>query len=83
MKIRRLVQASSVTGVAAFLMAASASTNTAQYETIAAITGFGYTSLPLNNSLSASATLTVVLSLVGGGLLGLSMLCGGKRSSSQ
>lgn len=60
MTIGRLVQAASIAGVAVCMMAASASATTITYNTNAAGTGFGGTSLILNNSLGAAATLTYI-----------------------
>jgi hypothetical protein len=60
MKNERLVHAASITGLAAFMMAASASGSTVTFNTNAPGTGFGGSSLTLNNSLGAAATLTFI-----------------------
>jgi hypothetical protein len=82
MKIRRLVQAASIIGVAAFIMAVSASASTVRHDTNEPRTGFGGSSVPLNNSLAVAATLAAILSLIGAALLGLGIM-NGKRSSRQ
>jgi len=60
MTLRRLVQAASITGVAVFMMVGSASATTVTYNTNAAGTGFGGSSLTLNNSTGQAATLTYI-----------------------
>jgi hypothetical protein len=58
MKIGRLVQVASITGVALFMMAASASASSITFDTNAAGTMFAGDGLTLANSLGADATLT-------------------------
>jgi hypothetical protein len=82
MKIGRLVQAASITGVAVFMMATSASAGGVRYNTHSAGTRFDGSSAPLNNSLGAAATLAATLSLIGGSLLGLG-ISRAKRSSRE
>ena len=60
MPLRRLFHAASITGVAVFMMVASASAATVTYNTNAAGTGFGGSSLTLNNSTGQAATLTYI-----------------------
>src|SRR5579871_6667000 len=60
MKFGRLVQTTSILGVALFMMAVSASATSITYNTNAAGTGFGGTSLTLNDTSGTSATLTFI-----------------------
>ncbi len=60
MTIGRLVQAASMTGAAILMMAASASADTITFSTNGPGTGFGGSSLILNNSTGAAATLAFV-----------------------
>ena len=60
MRIGRLVQATSIAGLALFMMAASASASTITFNTNASGTGFSGTSLIDNNDFGATATLTYI-----------------------
>ena len=60
MTIGRLVQRAWITGVAVFMMAASASAATVTYSTNASGTGFSGTSLTQNNASGQAATLTFI-----------------------
>jgi hypothetical protein len=60
MTFRQLVKHASRAGVALILLAVCASASTVTFNTNAAGTGFGGTSLTLSNSLGAAATLTFV-----------------------
>ncbi len=58
MRFGRIVQAASITGVAVIVMAASARADTVTFNTNAAGTGFGGTSLTLNQGSGDTAALT-------------------------
>lgn len=60
MRIKRLAHAAWITGVAVFMMAASANATIITYNTNAAGTGFGGTSLTLASNFGAAATLTFI-----------------------
>jgi len=60
MQIGRILQAASIVGVGLFMMAASVSATTITFNTNGSGTGFSGTSLTLNDSSGAAATLTFI-----------------------